>query len=185
MKICVLDLELNKPSKKIIEIGAVCLNLKTGVIEENQFQIYIDPQEPIDPFITQLTGITQVDVDGESSLKDGLIKLNNWMTTLGCQKFVSAWGSDWHTVFQAFKEQGVLFDYPKHLDIKSMATILRCAYPSNKSKGGLLNTMELFGLKFDGEQHRALNDAFNTAKLLNHFKSIVANYNQIVEVVNK
>ena len=184
MKICILDLEMNKPSRSIIEIGAVCLDLKSGQMS-NTFRTYVDPKEVIDPFITQLTGITQLDVDGEPSLTEALNSFVAWMTKVGCQKTVGAWGSDWHMVLNEFKKHGIEFEHPKHIDIKVMGMVLRCAFPNTKSKSGLANTCALFNIDMVGKQHRALDDALNTAKLLYKFKQMTEVYNQINSLMGK
>ncbi len=184
MKICVLDLEMNKPSNSIIEIGAVCLDAKTGKIT-NSFSTLVDPQEPLDPFIVQLTTITQADLAHQPKIKEALNNFNEWMTSVGCHKMVSAWGSDWHLVLNQFKQHGIHFEHPKHLDIKVMASVLRCAFPNTKSKGGLANTMALFDIPFEGQQHQALVDASNTARLLFKFVTIVQKFNEISDIVGE
>jgi len=51
------DLELNQPSEKIIQLGAIAGNIQTGEILES-LSAYINPGEPLDPKIITLTGIT-------------------------------------------------------------------------------------------------------------------------------
>jgi DNA polymerase III epsilon subunit-like protein len=50
-----LDLEMNQPSGKVIEVGVAIGNVNDGVLEMRNW--YVDPQEPIEEYITQLTGI--------------------------------------------------------------------------------------------------------------------------------
>src|ERR1035437_5490268 len=62
-----LDLEMNQPSGSIIQIGAVVGNIVTGeILEKLCVNVKID--EEISPFITELTGITQEDVNNGISL---------------------------------------------------------------------------------------------------------------------
>jgi inhibitor of KinA sporulation pathway (predicted exonuclease) len=78
-------------------------------------------------------------------------------------------GNDYHDIVQESKANGV--QYPRKLrtlNIKTMAMILRNAFPGRKVRGGLRNTLETFGLSFIGRQHRALPDAENTAKLVSY-----------------
>ena len=56
MKLTSLDLELNQPSGKIIQIGAVVGDTETGEITQ-RLRIYVNPGEPIAPFITELCAI--------------------------------------------------------------------------------------------------------------------------------
>jgi len=180
MRLCVVDLEMNKPSRKIIQISAVCLDVKSGKMGAKDFNLFVNPGEPLDPFIIELCGITDKKLKDQGvELSQALTDFWTWAKAAGCAKNTSAWGNDISIVIKQSRELGIRCEYPKILDIKEMSTILRCAYPNNKAKGGLLNTMNLFGLPFDGRQHDALCDAKNTAKLLYHFKVITEKYVQM------
>ena len=61
MKITCLDLELNQPSGKIIQIGAVVGDTDNGDILD-RYRAYVDPGEPLQQFIIDLTGITEDDI---------------------------------------------------------------------------------------------------------------------------
>ncbi len=187
MRICILDLEMNKPSRKIIQIGAVCLDVKTGKTAARDFNVFINPHESIDPFIVELCGITDKTIKDEGKdLYLGLTELWAWMKASGCAKNVGAWGNDWSAVLkQSREDMGLIFEWPKVLDIKEMASVLRCAFPNEKAKAGLLNTMHLFGLSFQGNQHNALHDAQNTARLLYRFKVITEKYNQMSNLLKE
>lgn len=187
MRICVMDLELNKPSRKIIQIGAVCLDVKTGKTCARDFNVFINPHEPIDPYIVELCGITDKIIKDEGKdLYLGLTEMWAWMKASGCSRNVGAWGNDWSQVLRESRDNmGIVFEWPKVLDIKEMATVLRCAFPNNKAKGGLLNTMNLFGLTFNGRQHNALDDAKNTGKLLYKFKEITEKYNAMNKLLKE
>lgn len=180
MKICVLDLEMNRPSKKIIQIGACCLDVKTGRFTDTSYSVFVNPHEPIDPFITDLCEITDDMVSkGGLELDDALKGLWEWMEKHGCQKHVAAWGNDWSLILQPARAAGIVFAWPKILDVKEMASVMRCAFPNSKARGGLAPTIELFGGSFKGRQHHALTDAKNTAHLLYKFKRITEKYTQI------
>lgn len=177
MKIAVIDLELNQPSDKIIQIGAVCLDVKSGKIAEGHksFNVYVLPDEPMNPTIVNLTGITdQLLKQKGIPLYQALTEFWLWMKESGAGKNISAWGVDYYEVINESKKLGV--EYPNRLrclNIKEMASVLRCSFPTEKSRGGLSNTMELFKLPFVGTPHDAYWDAFNTAKLLSLFQKLV------------
>ena len=61
-KYLALDLELNQPSGKIIQVGIAIGRADDRF--ENYFtkKWYINPDEPIDQFIIDLTGITDSDI---------------------------------------------------------------------------------------------------------------------------
>lgn len=166
MKYIVLDLEMNQPSGKIIEIGAVCLDIKTGKMFD-PFQILVKIDEEVSPEITELTGITS-DMLNEEGV-DLVIALRlfwTWVET--CQtKNISSWGIDYYLLTEESKKLGVIYPNKlRFLNIKEFASVFRSCYPAAKQKGGLKTSMELFGLQFEGEQHQALDDAEQAARLL-------------------
>lgn len=55
---------------KVIEFGAVLLDLRGKVIEE--CNILIDPREKLDPVITKITGITDADLEGAPTFEEAL-----------------------------------------------------------------------------------------------------------------
>src|SRR5665213_3459183 len=65
-----LDLEMNQPSGKIIQIGAVTGNIYTGEILE-RLSVFVNPKEELAPFIIELTKIKQEDVDSGLTLEEG------------------------------------------------------------------------------------------------------------------
>lgn len=169
MKLNILDLELNQPSQKIIEIGAVALDVKSGEILD-EFHRFVNPEEPLDSYIKSLTGITQAQVDAGMGIKLALEQLGCWFYS----KTVGAWGDDAFIVNQQARDLE-LMDWPRGLrcyDLLPMADVLRCAIP-NAGGGGLSKTLETFGIPFEGRPHRALDDAKNTAFLVNRLVSMV------------
>ena len=78
MKLTCLDLELNQPSGKIVQIGAVIGDTQTGAIID-RIRIYVNPGEPIAEFITELCGITQQQIDAEGvSLEEAYLQLKKF-----------------------------------------------------------------------------------------------------------
>jgi DNA polymerase III alpha subunit (gram-positive type) len=57
-----MDLELNQPSRRIIQIGAVIGNIRTGEIV-SRFDSKVSPNEELSPAIVRLTKIEQEEVD--------------------------------------------------------------------------------------------------------------------------
>ena len=57
MRCIAVDLEMNQPSRKIIQIGAICFEPDTGKIVA-KFHMFVNPGEPISPEIIELTHIT-------------------------------------------------------------------------------------------------------------------------------
>lgn len=182
MKMIVLDLEMSQPSHKIIEIGAVLTNIKTGLIIDI-YQTYVNPNEAIDPFITALTGIDDDTVELAPDLASVAPYFWNWCKSCNCGMQIAAWGTDiWELKSQA-NQVGVPAPKLRSLNLKEMSKIFRSAKGGIKLSAGLRNTLQAYDLIFEGEQHRALIDAQNTAKLLHKFYSIVNEHESITKIM--
>ncbi len=177
MNIIVVDLEMAQPSRRIIQIGAVYMNLKTGFIVD-KFNCYVNPEEELSDFIIKLTGISQKQVNNGIKIQDALTEFWAWTKAKEC-KNIQAWGSDVWELIQESKSNQIAYPNIRSYNIKELATIVKTALPNTSVKGGLLKTMETFGLKFEGRQHNALVDATNTGNLLFFLKE---QFRQIFEI---
>ncbi|XP_068100909.1 ERI1 exoribonuclease 2 isoform X2 [Hyperolius riggenbachi] len=170
--------------QEIIEFPAVLLNTSSGEIE-SEFHTYVQPQEhPIlSNFCTELTGISQQQVDDGVPLKICLSQFSNWIQKLQNDKgiifpsvlpnqatsdqkicaFVT-W-SDW--------DLGVCLLYEckrKQLrkpDILNSWIDLRLTYKLfyNRKPKGLNGALQDVGIEFSGREHSGLDDSRNTARL--------------------
>uniref|UniRef100_A0A3B3DTH6 ERI1 exoribonuclease 2 n=1 Tax=Oryzias melastigma TaxID=30732 RepID=A0A3B3DTH6_ORYME len=178
--------EKNNYSQEIIEFPAVLLNTSTGDID-SEFHTFVQPQEhPIlSEFCTELTGITQVQVEAGIPLQICLPRFNRWLQSLqlemgftfpnkqqtssassSAQKLCTfvTW-SDW--------DLGVCLQYEckrKQLhkpDVLNNWIDLRSTYRMwyNRKPKGLNGALQDLGLLFDGREHSGLDDAKNTARL--------------------
>lgn len=177
------DLELNQPSNKIIQIGAVKFNIETEELY-GRFNALVKIDEPLqrDPAIVDiiaLTGITEerLEKDGMSLLEayKGLSKFHRATVTINGKEEAGmvnpiVWGGgDSRTL----KEQvGNLitswdnYDYycfgNREIDIKSFHQMLQIAN-NRPFAGGLSRSFHKWGGQFKGRAHDAEIDAFNTA----------------------
>ncbi len=178
-------MEFNQPSREIIQIGAVCMDTAAGKFID-EFMEYVNPNEPLSDYIVNLTGIHPSDTESADQLFVVLGNFWKWTEKMGCKNLCS-WGTD-HDCLVA---QTKLFEdvhYPNKLhflNLKEMGSLLRSCYPQSKQKGGLLSTMELFGLPFVGRQHDALVDAQNTARLLFYIKDSFRKQVEITGIMNE
>lgn len=165
MKAYVLDLEMNQPSEAIIQIGLVTVDLTTRLITDS-LSVHVNPHEPLSQEISELTGITQDDLDRGIELDDALGMVWDRVRN-GVQV---AWGRDWHLLrMSAAMLSGRAPPIRwRVVDLKGVAQILGQTLPnsSRKKVRGLRSTLEAFGLEFVGRQHDALVDARNTANLM-------------------
>lgn len=175
--IVAIDLELNQPSNKIIQIGAVIGDLRSGEVVSS-FSIFADPGEQLSDEIVKLTGIQQSDVDGAGALLDAYGALVEWMAPYSelRQREALTWGGGDTT--DLFQQLGVPFDQwvfsRRWTDVKTVFSAWRMAQ-GRPWDGGLARAMTKLGLVFEGRKHNALDDARNTFRifyrLLGEFKN--------------
>ena len=151
---------------EVIEIGASVVT-RAGR-EVDHFQRFIRPvRRPLlTPFCRQLTRITQANIDGAPPLPLVWEQFERW---LGQHRpKLEAWAS-WGDYDRLQLEQewqqkqlnSVLAHLP-HLNLKQQFAHAR----QLKRPLGLNSALQLAGMQFNGQQHRALEDARNTARLL-------------------
>ncbi|KAG7486065.1 ERI1 exoribonuclease 2 [Solea senegalensis] len=178
--------EKNNYSQEIIEFPAVLLNTSSGEVE-SEFHTYVQPQEhpTLSEFCTELTGITQMQVEAGIPLRICLSRFCRWLQNLqlemgvvfpNSQQRCSApspsqklctfltW-SDW--------DLGVCLQYEckrKQLhkpDVLNSWIDLRSTYRLfyNRKPKGLNGALQDLGIQFTGREHSGLDDARNTAQL--------------------
>ena len=168
MKITSLDLELNQPSGKICQIGAVIGDTKTGEIT-HRLRIYVNPGEPIAQFITELCGITQEQIDREGvPLDDAYQELKVWHRQHGeCMNPLTWGGGDSQEVLEQISDEARK-DWcfgRRWIDAKTLVVSQMIAKENSIYKGGLSSAMKRFNLKFEGRAHDAQDDAENTFRI--------------------
>jgi inhibitor of KinA sporulation pathway (predicted exonuclease) len=151
---------------EIIEIGA-CLVNRDGR-ELDHFQRFVRPQRRplLTPFCRELTHITQADIDSAQGLAEVWAQFERWLGHLHAP--LAGWASwgdyDRQQFVLAWREYGLastLGEVP-HVNLKQrFAKARQLPRPL-----GLNSALQLAGLQFQGVQHRALEDARNTARLL-------------------
>uniref|UniRef100_A0A3Q2PHZ1 ERI1 exoribonuclease 2 n=1 Tax=Fundulus heteroclitus TaxID=8078 RepID=A0A3Q2PHZ1_FUNHE len=178
--------EKNNYGQEIIEFPAVLLNTSSGEVE-SEFHTYVQPQEHpfLSEFCTELTGITQAQVEAGVPLQICLSRFNRWVQNLQLEKGVMfpnkqqpcsasspskklctflTW-SDW--------DLGVCLQYEckrKQLhkpDVLNSWIDLRSTYRLfyGRKPKGLNGALQDLGILFSGREHSGLDDARNTARL--------------------
>ncbi|NXJ60795.1 ERI2 exoribonuclease, partial [Rostratula benghalensis] len=169
---------------EIVEFPAVLLNTSTGEIE-SEFHTYVQPQEhPIlSEFCTELTGITQNQVDEGVPLNICLSQFLKWIQKIQKEKKV-IFSSDIpsHSTSEAKPctfvtwtdwDLGVCLHYEckrKQLrkpDILNSWIDLKATYRAfyNRKPKGLSGALQDLGIAFAGREHSGLDDSRNTARL--------------------
>ena len=172
MKVVIVDLEATCQRERnpdfiseIIEIGAVKIENDT-VVEE--MSLFVKPTiNPIlTDFCTELTSITQEDVDNGLSRKIALSKFSDF-----CQDadFILSWGNyDKNQLIKELKRFGMKYDWlDNHRNLKHQFAILH----GMQKPCGMEKALSLSGLKLDGTHHRGIDDAKNIGKIFLKFKN--------------
>jgi ATP-dependent DNA helicase DinG len=165
-----LDLELN-PSQdgttpKIIEVG-VAFASPVRPEEITRYNWYLDPQEPITPFITQLTGITD-EIIKEKAVSHETVaeELGALIQTWQCFPNPVVWGGgDAEELKTEFRERNIKFPFfgRRIFDVKTLCVFQQMVQGKSPG-GGLRKCMNSYGVTFEGEPHRAAVDATNTLR---------------------
>ena len=151
---------------EIIEIGATLVN-RDGR-ELDHFQRFVKPlRRPLlTPFCRELTHITQANIDSAAPLTVVWPAFERWLAQYhaNLESWVS-WGDyDRKQLLQEWQHQRLhsFLGQVPHMNLKQrFAKARRLERPL-----GLNGALQLAGLQFCGQQHRALEDARNTARLL-------------------
>ena len=172
-KYLALDLELNNapdgltPNPSIIQVGVTIGSARQLPSEWIVKKWFVKVNEPIYPFITELTGITTDDVKNGlqhydiANELDKLIKDNNVFVNP-----VTWGGGDASELKADFERWGVEFNNfgRRWIDVKTLHTLNMLAR-GKKPNGGLSSALSVYDLIFEGKEHRADIDAYNTLKL--------------------
>lgn len=170
-KFLALDLELNQPSGKIIQVGVAIGDKNTRFEDYVVRKWYINPQEPISEFITDLTGITDADISANAYSHEYVARELGELIKEH-KVFVNpvTWGGgDSGELLQEFSRNHADFPYfgRRWIDVKTWYTYLMLTRGKAPS-GGLASAMGYFKLHFKGKAHRADVDAQNTLALFFH-----------------
>lgn len=167
MRVMSLDCEYNQPSRKTIQIGAAVYDAGTGKLID-RFEIFVDPGEPINPEIVELTGVTDQDVRGAVKIEEAWEMLREFhaRNKVFCNPLV--WGSgyrnDSQTLHEESKDPKDNFMGFRVLDVKSIFQSVQL-HRNHKVRGGLVATCEKLKIGFEGKAHSALADAMNTFRV--------------------
>jgi 3'-5' exoribonuclease 1 len=180
--ILVVDLEatccdlqtIPRHQMETIEIGAVMVAVDTLAIVD-EFQTFIKPlRHPIlTDFCTQLTSISQTQVDTAPTFPDAIDLWQKWLlpfvggaAAVQNRTIFSSWGDyDRKQLQQDSKYHRIDLPYPvssNHINLKEQFSI---AQKLNK-RYGMAKAIYLAGLTLVGTHHRGIDDARNISQLL-------------------
>ena len=168
MRLIVLDLELNQPSRTVIQIGALQLDLASQRVG-GTFDQLCNPGELPNPYISDLTGIQPDAIERAPPFALVVDSFWRWCRDAKVGLQMLAWGEDVELLAEQSRAAGVVPPKLRTHDLRETAKLFRAVRPGCRVSGGLLDTLGIFGLDFEGVQHRALDDAHNTGRLACRF----------------
>ena len=174
-----IDLELNSKqdgtTPRIIQVG---VSVASPVMPDDikTYSWYLDPQEKITDFISNLTGITD-EIIKEKAVSHQVVaqELGNIITENKCFVNPVLWGgggegNDATELKDEFRERGIDFPFfgRRVIDVKTLYVFNQMVQGKTPS-GGLRKSMISYGLDFIGTSHRADVDAENTLRFFFYF----------------
>ena len=190
-----MDLEMNQPSNKIIQVGWCIGETNNGNVYTKK-SMHVNANEELSEFIINLTGIQQEQVNCGYPLEHVYRVMRAEHKEFGCFINPVVWGhgdsrllreqlrnkqvyiESYVSVDEAVKPDDVYNDdnWPfgrRIIDVKTLYQAYRTANFKRLS-GGLAKAMTKFDMNFEGKKHDAGDDAYNTfriyCELLKYFK---------------
>lgn len=172
-----LDLEMNQPSGTIIQVGITIGDVYSGAVLEKRGWITYVPEaiDPINPFITTLTGITQQQVNEGVLLVQAYKEMTELYKKHNCTLNFVTWGGGDHKELrrqlyeqkeQILPDEELPWEYGhREFDVKTLFLAFAMAQ-QKKVRSGLAKSMTRVGMAFKGTKHTAPDDAHNTFDLL-------------------
>ncbi|OZG72989.1 exonuclease [Hahella sp. CCB-MM4] len=147
-----------------IEIGAVMVDAENLTMVD-EFMTFIKPvrHPTLTEFCTELTSITQKDVDNAPRYPEAIKMFKDWLYRFDSFLFCS-WG-DYDKGQLEQDSQFHRMSYPigaDHLNIKKQFS----SSQNLKKRLGMSQALKLAGLSLEGTHHRGIDDARNMARLM-------------------
>lgn len=157
--------------QEVIEFPVLKVSAETFEVE-SVFHSFVRPivHPQLTKFCTQLTGITQEQIDGQSTFEDVFEKFHRWLEAENLLnndvKFACAMCGDWDLKYM-LPMQCKFFKIPippylkRWINVKVSFTDMAQLYPRN-----LVTMMKYCQLKHEGKLHSGIDDCKNIAKVL-------------------
>ena len=169
-----IDLELNNneennlTERKFIQVGIAIGNVHQKQSDYYLAKWYIDPHEPIYPYITNLTGITDEDISTSAVSHQQIAnEISDLIDQYECFVNPITWGGgDVSELKKEFSDRHVEFKKfgRREIDVKTLNTFLMISQDKSTTSS-LKSAMGRFKMQFQGTPHRADVDASNTLAL--------------------
>ncbi|MBO9129242.1 exonuclease [Bacillus sp. 165] len=166
---CVMDIERNfrpyqsKEPTEIIDIAVIKIEASTMKILD-VFSSFVNPTAPISRHTTKLTGITRKDVAHAKRFPQVIKQFESF---IGEESMLVTWGKEDYSFLQADCKQHNLSCavIPKEKRFNLQQFVFHAYTELFPHQPNLKFAVEQLELEWEGEAHRALDDAINTANL--------------------
>lgn len=151
-----------------IDLGVVAIDGEG--IEVTRFNSLIKPQfTEITNFCTSINNITPESVLCAFALDEVIHELDLWLNELPtCPIVWYSWGDcDAKQWTQDLARLKIADPLPKHLNVKKF---FQKQFMKKGRQVGMAKALDLVGLEYQGQRHRALDDAYNLSRLFPYFK---------------
>jgi inhibitor of KinA sporulation pathway (predicted exonuclease) len=169
-KLIVIDIEATcwdgDPPKdqetEIIEIGVCVLDIPTGQRVARQSILVKPERSEVSPFCTELTTLTQTQVNSGVSFESACRILRRKYHA-GDRTWASYGDYDRRQFEKQCRERNITYPFsPTHINVKNLVAL----FQGWRREIGMLQAMSLMELAVEGTPHRGVDDAWNTGLLL-------------------
>lgn len=160
---------LPRAESEIIEVGAALVRNSDLTVVET-FGIFIQPQihPKLTDFCTELTTITQSDVDQAPRFGQAMRKLGDFLHKYTMNKANTLTWMSWGEYDQNILKRNAAMNNASnplgpfaHVNLKVYEAVLR----GDKKQIGCAGAVKHYGLQWVGQHHRGIDDAVNTANI--------------------
>jgi DNA polymerase III epsilon subunit-like protein len=178
----VLDLEATSSNNTdgfqvndwIIQLGAIYLKRNEDnnkLFKVSEFASLVKPKENISEFITQLTGISNLDVANEDYFDKVGDKFTEWAKSFGNIKNIRlcAWGNYFDIPLLRKNYEKYLLPYPfsgTAFDVKTYASLWMMLSGRRVDRLSVEHVADIMGIEISGRLHNALTDAQITSEIM-------------------
>ncbi len=158
----VIDFEMLQSDKpEIVQVGITVVDMETMmIVKKTGFYIKPERMEHYTADFFQLTGIKKRLIEKGFPLHRGIEILNN-KHGLKNRPFVS-FGKDWKQLIDECHDKNIEIEINNVFDLSLFWMI----FHKEEANISLANLLQKNNIDFEGRQHNAEDDAYNTAKLL-------------------
>ena len=157
-------------NQEVIEFGAVCTD-RFGDCKSTFSRLVKPEQNPsLSYYCTNLTGITQADVDSAKSFERVVSEFMNWIDIEDDQYLLCSWGDKDIDFLQSdCINNNVEIDWlVRYIDLKTQYHRIR----GLQRKRGLKKVLAFEQIEFEGSHHRAYDDAVNLFSLFTKYRDL-------------